>query len=530
MNSDIGRHRGRRRAGVLAALVVMALLMAACGRSTSTGAGGSSSAGASTLHQEELAVARCMRSHGVPNFPDPPANGDIPNVSPDSLGVSSSVYQSALNACRHLAPDATSPSRAQLQQMLSKLLQFAKCMRSHGVQNFPDPDSVGLRVPHSMTQLPQYQRAYQACKSLLPRNAPVKDAAPGGAVVVVAGAGAAGAWYAGAFDSDGSPGPASASAPPVTQPVQREDLAATTPVNATLGYAGSYTVTGKGGGTLTWLPSPGQVIGQGQVLYKTGNGSPVVLLYGAVPDWRAMSAGTTGADVSQLNHDLVRLGDADSADIAALGWDYFSWETRAGVENLQSDLGVSSPPGSLSLGQVVFEPAVLRISQVTGSLGGPMSGPVLTATSDQHVVTIALDASQQSEVKAGDTVSITLPDGKTTPGTVSSVGTVATASSGSGSTPTIPVTVKLTHPQAAGSLDQAPVTVNITTGSVRNVLAVPVGALLAQSSGAYAVEVVGAGNPRRLVPVTPGIIDDADGLVQVSGALRPGQRVVVPAS
>jgi len=177
MNSDTGRHRGRRRAGVLAALVGMALLTAACGGSTPTGAGGSSSTGASALHQEELAVAQCMRSHGVPDFPDPAANGR-PHVSPNSLGVSSSVYQSALNACRHLAPDATPPSQGQ--QMLSKLLQFARCMRSHGVPNFPDPDSVGLRVPHDMTQLPQYQRAYQACDSLLPRNAPVKGAAPGG--------------------------------------------------------------------------------------------------------------------------------------------------------------------------------------------------------------------------------------------------------------------------------------------------------------------------------------------------------------
>ncbi len=149
------------------------------------------------------------------------------------------------------------------------------------------------------------------------------------------------------------------------------------------------------------------------------------------------------------------------------------------------------------------------------------------------MVTISLDAAQQSQVKAGDTVTVTLPDGTTTPGTVSSVGTVATTSSGtggSGSTPTIPVMVKLTHPRAAGSLDQAPVTVNITTGSVKNVLAVPVGALLARASGGYAVEVVGAGNTRRLVPVRTGLFDDADGLVQVSGALRPGQRVVVPAS
>jgi multidrug efflux pump subunit AcrA (membrane-fusion protein) len=157
---------------------------------------------------------------------------------------------------------------------------------------------------------------------------------------------------------------------------------------------------------------------------------------------------------------------------------------------------------------------------------------VLSATSDRHVVTINLDASQQSEVKAGNAVSVTLPDGVTTPGVISSVGTVASTTTGSGgsTTTTITVQVKLAHPSAAGTLDQAPVTVNITTSTVKDALVVPVGALLAQSSGGYAVEVVGAGNTRRLVPVNVGLTDDAAGQVQVTGALTPGQRVVVPAS
>jgi hypothetical protein len=312
--------------------------------------------------------------------------------------------------------------------------------------------------------------------------------------------------------------------------VTRQDLSATTPVTATLGYAGSYAVTGHGGGTLTWLPPAGQVIRQGQVLYQTGNGSPVVLLYGRVPDWRALDEGTTGADVSQLNHDLADLGYAGRADIAAAGGDYYSWQTAYGVQRLEEHLGVSLPPGSLSLGQVVFEPEALRVGQVTGSLGGP--GPVLAATSDRQVVMIPLDASDQSEVKAGDAVSITLPDGTSTPGVVSSVGTVATTTAGPGPGPvtTIPVQVTLTDRGAAGTLDQAPVTVNITTATAKNVLVVPVGALLAQSSGGYVVEVAGPGNTRRWVPVTPGIFDDADGLVQVTGALTPGQRVVVPAT
>src|SRR6516225_12003238 len=122
-------------------------------------------------------------------------------------------------------------------------------------------------------------------------------------VVVVAAAGAVAAWrpevFPPAATSRAEPGPAA----PATALVTRQDLSATTPVTATLGYAGSYMVTGRGVGTLTWLPAPGRVIRQGQALYRTDNGSPVALLYGSVPDWRALGEGVTGQDVSQLNHD-----------------------------------------------------------------------------------------------------------------------------------------------------------------------------------------------------------------------------------
>jgi hypothetical protein len=269
------------------------------------------------------------------------------------------------------------------------------------------------------------------------------------------------------------------------------------------------------------------------VLYETGNASPVVLLYGRVPDWRAMSQGTAGADVSQLNHDLAALGYASSSDVAAAGWDYYSAATGYGVQRLEGHLGVPAPAGSLSLGQVVFEPGAIRVARVTGSLGGPASGPVLQATSDTQVVTIALDTSQESAVRAGDAVTVTLPDGTATPGVISSVGTVATTSQsqGGGTITTIPVQVRLTDPGAAGSLDQAPVTVYITTATARDVLVVPVTALLARSPGRYEVEIAGPGNTRRYVPVTAGpVFDDSSGLVQVSGALTPGQRVVVASS
>jgi hypothetical protein len=354
-------------------------------------------------------------------------------------------------------------------------------------------------------------------------------------VLLVVGAGAGIAWAAGAFRSRGPSGTGPGAPTPATQPVVREDLSSVVPVDATLGYAASYTVRGQGGGALTWLPSAGQVIGQGQALYRVDNGSPVVLLYGPVPAWRTLDEGLTGADVTQLNHDLVALGYADGPDISALGWDYFSWETADGVQRMESALGVSSPPGSLPAGSVVFEPKAIRVSDVLGGLGAPAAGPVLAATSDQHVVTIPLSTAQESEVAVGDAVAVTLPDSASTPGKISSVGTVA---SGSASDATVQVTVTLTRPSVAGTLDLAPVTVYITTGSSPGpVLAVPVGALLARSvkgnegaGGEYAVEVIGAGNTRRLVPVTVGIFDDNSGMVQVTGALTPGEHVVVPAT
>src|SRR5207253_1127536 len=104
-------------------------------------------------------------------------------------------------------------------------------------------------------------------------------------------------------------------------------------------------------------------------------------------------------------------------------------------------------------------------------------------------------------------------------GVVSKVGTVATtaASSGDNSSPTIAVEVTLTQPRGLGHLDQAPVQVAITTATARDALVVPVAALLALSSGGYALEQVAADGAHHLLAVSLGIVDDAKGLVQVMG-------------
>lgn len=354
-------------------------------------------------------------------------------------------------------------------------------------------------------------------------------------VAVVAAGSAAALAAGGAFSR---PGPAGRGGPQgtATGVVSRQTLISQTAVSATLGFAGSYPVTGTGAGTLTWLPAGGTVIRQGGVLYRTDNRVPVILLYGKVPAWRALAEGDTGQDVAQLNHDLVALGYASAADVAALGWHYFGWDTRYALELLQTAVRMTASSGtasgSLPLGSVVFEPGALRVSAVTAPLGAPAAGRIFTATAARPVVTVRLDAAEQPEVTAGDTVSVTMPDGRPVPGVISSVGKVA---SGTGSSATITVEVRLLHPKAAGGLDQASVTVSITTGRVKNVLVVPVDALLAQgkrdreAGASYAVEVAGPNGARHLVPVRVGMFDDAAGLVQVSGpGLAVGQRVVVP--
>jgi hypothetical protein len=381
------------------------------------------------------------------------------------------------------------------------------------------------------------------------------------AVVVVLAAGLGGADAAGVFRSPASAVSNGGDATG-TQAVTRGSLTEQTEEDGTLGDAGSYTVvmpgssgsagpaagSGSGAGTFTWLPSAGQTIRQGQTIYQV-SGSPVVLLYGNVPAYRDLAEGMTGADVTELNTDLVTLGYATAAALGPRsGWNYFSGETGYALGLLQAHLGLTQT-GTLPLGQAVFLPSAINVtglgSGVVPGAAATSGSTVLTASSLTPVVTMDLDASLQTEVAVGDSVSVTLPDGAVTPGVISSVSTAASStsssssssssSSGNGQGPgssgsaaaTITVVVSLTDPKVAGDLNQAPVQVTITTGSVSNVLIVPVDALLAQPGGSYAVEVTGPGG-HHLVRVTPGLFDDAAGTVQVTGDLAPGQHVVVP--
>jgi len=356
-----------------------------------------------------------------------------------------------------------------------------------------------------------------------------------GSVVLVA---IAIAWAAGAFGSDHarSGGVSDNGYPTSTATIGEGSLSSQISADGTLQYTtpggSSYSVINQASGTFSRLPRAGEVFSRGQVLYRVSN-DPVILLYGNTPVYRSLSEGDRGPDVRELNENLVALGYATSSEVEG-DWSYFSAETKAALARLQHHLG-EQETGSLTEGQAVLLPGQVRISTTNATLG-TRSRPgvaVMQATSDSQQVVVNLDASEQSEVKVGDDVQITLPDGQTTPGALSSIGTVlasssTSSSSGSGSSSTtLPLYITLEHPKAAGELDQAPVTVEITTAAVRHALIVPIDALLALSGG-YAVETVGADGVHKLVAVSLGTFDDAAGTVQITGDVQPGERIVVP--
>ena len=149
------------------ATVGLVVLAAGCGGSP-----------ASVQQNGPVAFAGCMRSNGVPNWPDPNSNGvfDKSKLSSQQLGASDAKVQAAQHACSHLLPNGGGgPNAAQLQQIRAQGLAFARCVRSHGVPNFPDPDSTG-RIPERWPGVdqgsPAFEAANQACQRYRPPYIP----------------------------------------------------------------------------------------------------------------------------------------------------------------------------------------------------------------------------------------------------------------------------------------------------------------------------------------------------------------------
>jgi hypothetical protein len=173
-----------RTAAAIIATAALALLAAACGGSPpATGSGGSPHAGGSSSSAAAVAYSACMRSHGVPNYPDPRSDGNAPKGNAQAFGVSASQLQAAQRACQDLYPASSlgqcqgtgACSPAARQALLSRMRDFAACMRSHGISNWPDPTAdfqgrPGFRGPAA--DIPPGSRTDHAandqCHQLLP--------------------------------------------------------------------------------------------------------------------------------------------------------------------------------------------------------------------------------------------------------------------------------------------------------------------------------------------------------------------------
>jgi len=341
-------------------------------------------------------------------------------------------------------------------------------------------------------------------------------------VVVVAASGFFVAAYA---MRDETEDPATEPASTDTVAVERRTLKETETVSGELGYDDPLTLSAGGsGGVLTWLPAEGTVVRRGRAAYRVDD-QPVVLLLGKLPLYRALGDGVDdGADVKQLERNLAALGyDPGTVDESFTGY------TESAVEDLQEDLGMEET-GQVTADSFTVLPAALRVGAPTVSIGTRLQpGTALyDATGTERVISVDLDPAEEELAVKGAKAEVTLPNGRTTRATIASVGTVAT-STGDGDNPddpsassTIPVTLTLDKPKDVARLSAAPVTVDLTRTTRRNVLVVPLTSLVALAEGGFAVRREGG----SLAAVEPGLY--ADGYVEIVSGLAEGDLVEVP--
>jgi hypothetical protein len=173
------------RSAILLCLAGAGLSLAACGGSSSPGAGGSTSpSDAAASNSKALQFSQCMRAHGVSNFPDAPTGSggqfdlriqQTPNsTSVNGVEVNGPAFRSAMNSCRSYLPNGGHPTAAQTAKAKTQALAMARCMRSHGVPNFPDPQfgqngGIGVKINAAGIDFnsPAFQNAQKECGSIL---------------------------------------------------------------------------------------------------------------------------------------------------------------------------------------------------------------------------------------------------------------------------------------------------------------------------------------------------------------------------
>jgi peptidoglycan hydrolase-like protein with peptidoglycan-binding domain len=342
------------------------------------------------------------------------------------------------------------------------------------------------------------------------------------AVVVLAGGALATAAAVGFGGADAGTTNHS-SLPPATARVTKQTLADREQASGTLDHGKETSIAGRLHGTITGLADVGTVVKAGGVLYSVDN-RPVIALYGALPAYRVLAPGTEGADVKQFEQQLRALGYTGfTVD------EKYTADTATAVKRWQKKLGLDQT-GIVDLGRVVFVPGEVRVAARKAAIGDEAApgGAVLTVTGTARVVTVKLEVSQQRLTTQSAKVEVDLPDGKHVDATITKVTTIVeppTNGQTEGKTK-LEVTIALADQAAVAGYDEATVEVQFTAAERKDVLTVPVAALLALAEGGYGVEVV-EGDHTRIVAVQTGLF--SGGRVEVSGGgLTEGMTVGMP--
>lgn len=329
-----------------------------------------------------------------------------------------------------------------------------------------------------------------------------------------------------------------------TATVKTTDLVETTTYDGVLTYGDSRTITSKAMGTVTWLPQAGAKMKQGERLYDV-NETSSYLMFGKVPMYRTLQNGVDdGADIKQLETDLHALGfDPDAMTIDST----FTSATTAAVKAWQKDIGVTKD-GIVTPALVQFLPSEVRVQSMSAQVGDSVAAesPLYAASGTGRVATVTLSAADSTVAKSGEQVSISLPNGESVPGVITSIATAAASGGSTGggsgggsvnqqgassttSSSSVDVTVSVTDPKVDAEPDQTPVSIAFTSNGAKGVLAAPVTALIALAGGGYALEVQDSSGATHLVATKPGLYA-VGGLVEVTGdGIADGTTVVIPA-
>jgi peptidoglycan hydrolase-like protein with peptidoglycan-binding domain len=339
----------------------------------------------------------------------------------------------------------------------------------------------------------------------------------GAALAALAVAGAATLGLGGREGDAAEPG---RSGPAATVPVTRQTLVESVSAAGELGYGATTPLASTATGTVTWLPEPGATVRRGEALLRADE-TPVLLMYGALPMYRALAENAKGGDVEQFEKNLSALGYTGfTVD------QEFSKLTTAAVKRWQKDLELPET-GTVEKDRVVFAPGSVRIAERLVRVGASATGDVVSYTGSTRGVTVSTDAAKAGWARKGTKVTVTLPDGKAVPGTVSGVAEPAQPAEGADTAgSTVEVSIAIPDQKALGELERGGVTVRYVAKERKDVLTVPVNALLALAEGGYGLEVVSDTGP-RVVAVEVGLF--AEGRVEVSGnGLTDGALVGVP--